>query len=182
MNNETTAQQIEAVLFSSGKPLSRAELAGALGVGLDAIAAGLLLLAGRVSAGMVVVDDGHYLELRTSPEVAGLLEKLRKEEYAREVGRAGQETLAAILYKGPLSRSDIDFIRGVNSSQILRTLTMRGLVRKVENPKDGRAFLYEPTTELLSTLGVVHLSDLPDYASVREKLSALEAEYKDAAH
>src|SRR6185295_5857915 len=96
----------------------------------------------------------------------------------REVGRAGQEVLSAVLYRGPLTRSEIDFIRGVNSSQTLRTLTMRGLVRKVQNPKDSRSFLYEATTELLATLGVARARDLPDYAEVREKLSKLEEAYR----
>ncbi len=55
---------------------------------------------------------------------------------------------------------------------------MRGLVRKIPNPKDSRSFLYESTTELLATLGVQRTADLPDYAEVREKLSKLEEAYR----
>ena len=125
-----------------------------------------------------MVDDGSQVELRAAPEAAALIEKIRKDEYAREVGKAGQEVLAAVIYRGPLTRSEIDFIRGVNSSQTLRTLTMRGLVRKIQNPKDSRSFLYEATTELLATLGVQRAKDLPEYAQVREKLSKLEEAYR----
>jgi segregation and condensation protein B len=116
--------------------------------------------------------------LRTVSAAADLIEKVRKDEYAREVGKAGQEVLAAVIYRGPLTRSEIDFIRGVNSSQTLRTLTMRGLVRKLPNPKDSRSFLYESTTELLATIGVQRAQDLPDYAEVRDKLSKLEEAYR----
>jgi len=78
------------------------------------------------------------------------------------------------LYRGALSRAQIDFIRGVNSSQTLRTLAMRGLVRKIPNPKDERSFLYEPTTELLAELGVSQIADLPEFETIREKLRTLE--------
>ena len=88
------------------------------------------------------------------------------------------EALSAVLYRGPLSRAGIDFIRGVNSSQTLRTLTLRGLLRRIPNPKDERSFLYEPTTELLAELGVSRLQDLPDYAQVRDKLRQLEEAYR----
>ena len=181
MDTQQTAQQIEALLFSLGKPLSRAEVMRMLGIAQEGLENALAFLSSRTGSGLVVVDDGRQLELRAQGEASELIEHVRAEDFSREVGRAGQETLAALLYKGPLSRSDIDFIRGVNSSQILRTLTMRGLVRRVENPKDARAFLYEPTTELLATLGLTHMGDLPDYASVRERLSQLEPASKGAA-
>ena len=117
------------------------------------------------------------MELRIDAQNSALIEKIRKEEYNRDIGKAGLEALSAVLYRGPLTRSEIDFIRGVNSSQTLRTLTLRGLVRKIPNPKDERSFLYEPTTELLAQLGVSRMQDLPDYAQVRQKLQQLEEAY-----
>ena len=137
----------------------------------------LQILAGK-QGGVTLVDDGVEVELRAGANNAALIEKIRKEEYSRDIGKAGLEALSAVLYRGPLTRSEIDFIRGVNSSQTLRTLTLRGLVRKVPNPKDERSFLYEPTTELLSQLGVSRMQDLPDYADVRQKLQQLEEAYR----
>ena len=128
--------------------------------------------------GVVLINDDAQLELRVAPEAAEMIERVRKDEYTREIGKAGQEVLAAVIYRGPLTRSDIDVIRGVNSSQTLRTLTMRGLVRRVSNPRDSRSFLYEATTELLATLGVERAEDLPDYAEVRTKLTQLEEAYR----
>lgn len=183
-DNSTLALNIEALLFALGRPLSRAELQKMLKASPEALAAAIAQLAGE-RGGVVLVDDGTTLELRTAPEASEAVERVRKDEYSREVGRAGLEALAAILY-GPkagrdgLTRTEIDFIRGVNSSQTLRTLAMRGLIRKMPNPKDERSFLYQPTTELLSSLGVAHLSDLPDYETVRQKLSELERSFRQS--
>lgn len=171
------ATLVQALLFALGRPLSRKELSQKLSARPEALEEALNELA-AVQGGIALIDDGSEVELRTAPSAAKLIERTRKEEYARELGRAGAEALAAILYRGPLTRSEIDFIRGVNSSQTLRTLTMRGLVRKIPNPKDERSFLYEPTTELLAHLGVSRAEELPEYKEVREKLNTLEQAYR----
>ncbi|MDE2071404.1 MAG: SMC-Scp complex subunit ScpB [Patescibacteria group bacterium] len=173
----TLAIKIQALLFALGRPLSRKNLAKMLGASASDIDEALATLQ-QAQSGIVLVDDGANLELRVAPEAAAEVERARKEEYSREIGKAGFEALAAILYRGSLSRSDIDFIRGVNSSQTLRTLTMRGLVRRTPNPKDERQYLYEPTTELLAQLGVTHPSHLPQFDDVRAKLKALEDAYR----
>lgn len=171
--------KIEALLFALGRPLSRRELSKHLGATLDEIDAAIgQSLDHAPDRGVALVDDGSVVELRAAPAAAETIERVRKDEYARELGKAGQEVLAAVMYRGPLTRSEIDFIRGVNSSQTLRTLAVRGLVRRIQNPKDSRSFLFEPTTELLSTLGVSRVRDLPDYKEVREKLQKLEEAYR----
>ena len=169
--------QIEALLFALGRPISRSELIKLVAARPEQIEDALARLKAR-SDGIILVDDGVEVELRVGSGNAALIEKVRKEEYSRDIGKAGLEALSAVLYRGPLTRSEIDFIRGVNSSQTLRTLTLRGLVRKVPNPKDERSFLYEPTTELLAQLGISRVQDLPDYAEVRQKLQQLEEAYR----
>ena len=186
---DTLATQIEALLFALGRPLTHAELADLLEVSTTEVAAAIS--GKQTQRGVVVVDDGTQVELRAAGEAAALIEKVRKEEYSREIGRAGLEVLAAVLYRGPLTRAEIDFIRGVNSSQTLRTLSMRGLVRRASKESlagesgqraAGKSpLVYEPTTELLAALGVAHVSELPEYSAVREKLAALESAYHDAA-
>ncbi len=178
-NKEEVSIQIEALLFALGRPLSKQELAKKLGVSAESITNGLAELQNRLAdRGITLVDDGAQVELRSAPEASRLIEQIKKEEYSRDIGRAGLEALAAILYRGPLTRAEIDFIRGVNSTQTVRTLTMRGLVRKVPNPKDERSFLYEPTTELYALLGARSKSELPEYAETRAKLDQLEAAYR----
>lgn len=176
MNNELS-NNIEALLFAFG-PMTRAALAKKLAVSEEEVAQAVAGLTARLTFGIALVDDGHMLELRTAPAAAALIEQVQKDENSRDIGKAGLEALAAILYRGPLTRAEIDFIRGVNSSQTLRTLTQRGLVRRVENPKDERSFLYEPTTELLAYLGLAARSHVPEYESVRTKLEELEAAYR----
>lgn len=179
MNDQQRAQQLEALLFALGRPATRKELAAALGVESAALESAIATLQkGGAGRGIVCVDDGREVELRAAPEATELIEAVRKAEFSREIGRAGAETLAAVLYRGPLTRSEIDFIRGVNSSQTIRTLLMRGLLRKVPNPRDERSFLYEPTTELLSEMGLGHQDELPEYDTLRQKLAALEEAYK----
>ena len=176
MSDKELLIQIEALLFALGRPLARTELATMLGISAADIEQALAV---RGTSGIAIVDDGVELELRVAPEATSIVEKVRSEEYSRDIGRAGLEVLAAIVYRGPLSRSEIDFIRGVNSSQTLRTLVLRGLVRKSTSTKNRSTF-YEPATELLAELGATHLSNLPNYTEVREKLTALEVAYRAA--
>jgi len=178
MNDSELSQQIEGLLFAIGKPLSRADLSKLTGADATQLDAAIALFATATNRGVIVVDDGRMLELRVTPEVAQLVEQVRRDENSQGIGRAGLEVLAAIVYRGPLTRAEIDFIRGVNSSQILRTLTMRGLIRRVANPKDERSYLYEVTTELLATMGATHPRDMPDFDTVREKLHTLEGAYR----
>ncbi len=171
------AGQLHALLFALGRPLGRSELATLLAAPSSDIEDAIVELSG-IEGGVVVVDDGKEIALRVAPASSALIERIRKEEYSRDIGRAGLEVLAAVLYRGPLTRAEIDFIRGVNSSQILRTLTLRGLLRRIPNPKDERSFLYEATTEILAELGVASAKSLPEYDEVRNKLTELEAQYR----
>ncbi len=171
--------KLEALLFALGRPISRAELAKFLDIPRDGLESAIAnLQASLGDRGVVLVDDGKEISLRAAGGASALIEKVRKDEYTRDIGKAGLETLAAVLYRGPLTRAEVDFIRGVNSSQTLRTLTVRGLLRRIPNPRDERSYLYEPTVELLSTLGVERVSGLPDYAEVKQKLAKLEDAYR----
>lgn len=178
MNNTQLKEHIEALLFVEGSmPIKT--LAKLLESTEEEVAAAAQALGPQEGRGVVVVSDGKSLELRTAPSVAEKIEAMRKDELSKDIGRAGLEVLSAVLYRGPLTRSEIDFIRGVNSSQTLRGLLMRGLVRKVPNPKDERSFLYEPTTELLGHLGLTTTQELPEFEEVRAKLATLEDAYRN---
>ena len=85
------------------------------------------------------------------------------------------ETIAIIAYKGPLTRLDIEYVRGVNSSFIIRNLLMRGLVERVENPKDARSYLYKVSFDFLKHLGVTGIEDLPQYQEFKKsRIEVLE--------
>ena len=173
-------QKIEAVLFWKGEPMSRKELAGMLGTDIPTLNEGLKNLEKNLAErGIVLVSTGDDVALMTRSELAPLIEKLTKEELDRDLGKAGLETLSIVLYYGPLSRRDIDYIRGVNSTFILRHLLIRGLVERVVNEKDQRAFLYKPTLSLLSHLGLSKAEDLPEFAAIKSELEASEKARKE---
>lgn len=174
--------QIESLLFWEAEPLSIAKLCKLLKKGEPEVRQALLSLEARLTGrGVVVVRKDDEVALKTAPEMSALIETLAKEELAKDLGKAGLETLSIILYHSPVTRRDIDYIRGVNSTFILRNLMIRGLVERVPNPKDQRSLLYKPTFELLAFMGLSKIEDLPEYGAVRKeietfKTSAIEAE------
>lgn len=168
--------QIEAVLFWRSEPMSLKKLATTLGKSEGEINEALKRLEAQLAGrGIVLLKKDDDVMLGTAPEASSLIEQLTKEELSKDLGKAGLETLSIVLYKGPISRSDIDYIRGVNSSFILRNLQIRDLVERIVNPADARSFLYRPTFELLQHLGVSKVEELPEYGQLVEQLSSLAA-------
>jgi chromosome segregation and condensation protein ScpB len=151
-----------------------------LAVSAEDIEAAIKHLLAQSARGIVLVDDGTAIELRSAPVASDTVAEVRKQEFSREIGRAGAEVIAILLYKGPSTRSSVDFIRGVNSTQALRTLSMRGLVRKVAltgsdlPAQAGRSVAYELTTELMASLGISRPENAPEYADIRKKLDELK--------
>ena len=167
----TLDAQIEALLFLRSEPLSKTELAKILGKNSEEIENALFVLEERLETrGIILLSKEDEIMLATSPEMSGIIEGLRKEELSKELGKAGLETLSIVLYKAPITRSEIDYLRGVNSNFILRNLLIRGLIEKVSNPQDQRSYLYKPTFELLSFLGIKQVEDLPEYGKIHQKM------------
>lgn len=164
--------QIEAVLFFKAEPVSAKQLCAIFSKTEEEIRAAIATLEEKLrDRGMRVLQFEDLFTLGTAAKASELIEKLTREELSRDLGKAGLETISIVLYQGPISRREIDYIRGVNSTFILRNLLIRGLVEKVANPKDERSFLYQPTLELLSHLGVEKIEQLPEYESVRTKIA-----------
>ncbi|MGB3921753.1 MAG: SMC-Scp complex subunit ScpB [Minisyncoccia bacterium] len=165
----TLESKIEAVLLFKNEPVSVAELGKWLGEKPEAVKEALSGLSQSYKErGIVLVTDGEYSSLGTHPDATALIEKLQKEELSRELGRAGLETLAIVLYKGPISRREIDHIRGVNSSFILRSLLIRGLIERVEGTE--RSYTYKVTLKLLQYLGVSKQEELPEFERAFKKM------------
>jgi segregation and condensation protein B len=173
--------KIEAILFWKAEPVSVKKFASLLNEKTDAVKAGLSELETSLKGrGLTLVQTDDEVMLGTSKELSGLIEQLTKEELTRDLGKAGLETISIVLYQGPISRADIDYIRGVNSQFILRNLLIRGLVERVDNPRDARSYLYKPTLELLSHLGVSKIADLPEYDKVRADIESFKSEQGSA--
>lgn len=176
--------KIEAILFWKAEPVAIKKLATLLGVCVAETRAAITELEQTLQtrgSGLTLVQTDEEVALGTARNLSSLIEKLTKDELSRDLGKAGLETLSIVLYQGPISRANIDYIRGVNSQFILRALLIRGLVERVDNPQDARSFLYKPTLQLLSHMGVSKITDLPDYEQVRRDIDAFKASTEAAS-
>ena len=178
--------KLEAILFWKAEPVTfkklaqllsmeKTDTAEAVKISESDIKSVLLELETTLKGrGLSLVQTDTEVMLGTAKEFSPLIEQLTKEELSRDLGKAGLETLAIVLYQGPISRADIDYIRGVNSQFILRNLLIRGLVERIGNPKDARSFLYKTTLDLLAHLGVSKVEELPEYNKVRSDIEAFK--------
>ena len=158
-------------MFVSGEPVSIARLTKLTKKSASEVAAALDELSANLEGrGIVLVRKDEEAVLATSPEAADVVADIAAEEFNHDLTRAALETLAIIIYKGPLPRAEIDFIRGVNSGFSIRNLMVRGLAERVPNPKSTRTFLYRPSMELLAYLGVAKVDDIPQYKEFRVKM------------
>ncbi len=166
--------KLEALLFFIGGPVRIAGLAQMTGTEVSAVTEALQALTNILAdRGIRLILTEDEAALGTAPELYELIESVRREELEGPLGKAGLETLAIILYRGPISRSDIEYIRGVNATSSLRTLQVRGLVERIDNPSDKRSFLYRATSEVPAYLGLSSLSELPDFEKVAGELRAV---------
>ena len=112
--------------------------------------------------GLQIVEVGGGFRMVTRPEVAPWLVRLAKSRTRSRLSRSALETLAVVAYRQPMSRPEIDMVRGVNSETVLEGLLDRRLIR-IAGRKDapGRPFLYETTREFLVAFGLRELSELP---------------------
>lgn len=170
------AARAEAFLFAEGGPLSLHQLAKLLKTGeKNAHAALEELSVSLQGSGLTLIHTGKEVSLATSERVSEVVRQSFEEALARDIGDAGLEVLAVVLYRGESTRAQIDYIRGVNTTSTIRTLLSRGLLERASNPEDAREYIYRPTVELLAHLGVRRSSDLPEYDTIRGELGVFEA-------
>ena len=177
------SSKLEAIFFYKSEPVAPRWLASHLGEKESAVWEALHELESKLKVrGIRVIFKDDSVLLATAPEAGELVEKIAKEELNKDLGKAALETLTVVLYRGPISKSEIDYIRGVNSSFILRNLLIRGLVEREVNPEDQRGFLYRPTAELFSYLGITKREELPEYNEVQSGVEKFEKEFKNEPH
>ncbi len=167
----TIQKQIQALLFWKNEPMTANAIAKVLSLDLEVVKEELTKLEALLAdQGIVLVQDGEEMMLATSSEVSSFITELEKTERSKELSKAALETLSIILYKGPISRSEIDYIRGVNSQFIVRHLEIRGLIEKEQSHKDARVFLYKTTLDLLAFLGITKREELPEFGVLTKQV------------
>jgi segregation and condensation protein B len=158
---------VEAVLFAAEAPLTRAEIAAAAGSGVD-VAAGLDALVESYAARAVQpVERGGRWHFQTAPDLAHLLRRTREEP--RRLSRAAIETLAIVAYHEPVSRAEIEAIRGVQISKgTIDVLMEAGWVRPAGRREvPGRPLIYATTPGFLAHFGLSTRRDLPGIDDLR---------------
>lgn len=161
--------KIESLLFISAKPMSVKQISDLLKKPVKEVGEAGDELVGeyRTSGrGVQIIKNGSKLQMVSSPENAGAVRDFIKDETTGELSRPSLEALTIIAYRGPVSKIDLDRIRGVNCGLILRNLLLRGLV-EAKNNKTKNEIYYTVTFDFIRFLGINDVKELPDY----EKLS-----------
>lgn len=171
MSEDKLIQKIEAVLFWKGEPVLFSDLSKIINQS-EENTRNLVnkLKENLLNRGLSIVVSDQEAQLVISPDINPEIQELIKKEREGELGKAGIETLAIISYRGPISRGDIEYIRGVNCQFAIRNLMIRGLIEKKVDKNDNRKNLYYPTIEALRFLGITDSKELPEYIKVNEDI------------
>ena len=169
--NEQLKSQLESLLFVSNKPLSLKQLAKFVGADEKATKETLEALAvERANSGVVILEASGNYQMATNGANAEMVKTFLNSDLREKLTDATVEVLAIIAYRQPISKAEIEAIRGVNSQYSLRHLLMRGLIEKIPNPNDARGSLYQITTDMLQQLGITSVNDLPEFSKLVEHI------------
>src|SRR5689334_1004161 len=159
------AAAIESILFVSGRPLEYAELRKLLDIDDESLAGGLQALAHQLESqgrGIRLQRLGEQVQLVTAPENARYIAALLDLPMTARLTTAALETLAVISYRQPITRAQIEAIRGVNSDRAVASLIQHGLVVEIGRAQTiGRPALFATTPEFLQQFGLTSLEQLP---------------------
>lgn len=160
--------KIESILFVASKPLAVKKIAAALKISEKETLAALENLRAKhnhAESGITVLKNGDEWQMAASSDNKDVSENFLKAEVSGELTRPQLETLTVVSYCGPITKPELEQIRGVNCSLILRNLMLRGLIKENE---DSGALLpsYQVTMDYLRHLGLNSLTELPNYAEL----------------
>lgn len=173
--------KIEGLLLAFGEPIDIGKLAKVLEDSEGAVQDAITSLKERYleqERGFAILQKEQFVQLVSHPDLAVYIRKFKRIEDETTLSPATLEVLSIISYRAPITRSEIEMIRGVNCSSILRSLSIRGLIEKTEQVGESRSFVYAPSFSLLKMLGIQDLENLPEYAKLSKngKLHPSETE------
>lgn len=157
--------RIESLLFVASRPLSSKRIAELLSIELEAVKDGVARLKEQYNTedhGIQIAQHGSSVQMVTSSINAKVVADFLREDRSGELTRPALEALTIIAYRGPLPKSEIDLIRGVNCSLILRNLLVRGLITSRED-RERMTTIYEISFDFLRHLGIREVTELPEY-------------------
>lgn len=161
--------QLESLLFISPKPLTLKKLVEVTRYSLEDVALALEQLLQNTNTSQrgvrIILHDEKYM-MTTSEDHRELVDRFVKDDLTSELTKPALETLTIIAYRGPITKAELELIRGVNCSLILRNLMMRGLVESKEDKKNMQTY-FNVTLQFLRHLGLTQIFDLPEYETLR---------------
>lgn len=169
---------IESLLFVSGEPLEVKQIASTLecSVGFTKdLLSEMVKLYDVKSRGIKIINVNNSYSLVTKPENSDYIEKLFGNNSRQSLSQAALETLAIVAYKQPITRVDIDEIRGVKSDRAISNLVEKGLIKdfgRLEVP--GRPILYGTTDEFLKYFGLQNIEQMPSLDEIIGKINSKE--------
>ncbi|MBU1132298.1 SMC-Scp complex subunit ScpB, partial [Patescibacteria group bacterium] len=163
--------KIETLLFISPKPMDAKSLANILNkqgekISTEEVEKTIEELKEKYNlpeSGIQIIQAGDGYQMVSNPDESELVKKFVRDDMTGELTPASLETLTVIAYRGPISKPDLEQIRGVNCSMIIRNLLIRGLIM-VEEDKTKLQNYYQVTADFIKYLGLNSAEDLPDYA------------------
>lgn len=177
---------LEALLFIAPVAVTPSQLASALDIPESEVEAGLKLLAADFQErGLRLQRHAGRVQLTTAPEMSEVIERFLGLEISSHLSRAALETLSIIAYQQPVTRPQVDSIRGVNSDGVMKSLLHKGLIQDIgraEGP--GRPILYASSAEFLQHFGLASLDELPrleidqdgeTHEEIKDKSAVLES-------
>jgi len=169
MEPEKLKSIIESMLFLSGEPLKLSKISKVAGASKAEAENAILALQNDYALGkrgLIILKKEDEFQLATNPENAPFIDQLVKSEMQEALSRAALEVLSIVAYRGPITRSEIEAVRGVNSSYTVRSLMLRGLLERIENPSDSRGYLYKISFDFLKKMGIDSVEKLPDFETL----------------
>ena len=183
MENAKLKSQILSVLFAASKPVLISELVEVLGDDESKIKDAISeLMSQNKDSGIIILAINNKVQLATNPDNSTQVKKFLSLELREKLTDAALETLAIIVYRQPISKAEIENIRGVNSQYILRQLLIRGLIEKIASESDKRSQHYRPTLELMQHLGIKDIKELPDFEEITKNIEIPMSESKPATN
>jgi segregation and condensation protein B len=157
--------KIESLLFIAGKPVSFKKISELTGQEVTVVKEAVERMKQKYNQedyGLRILQEGNEIQMSTNPSNSSLIKEYVKDEMTGELTRPSLEALTIIAYRGPITKLELEQIRGVNCSLILRNLLLRGLIK--EEMDEARAQnVFSITFDFLRFLGINETKELPDY-------------------
>lgn len=167
---------VEAILFASGEPISIDLIKKVSEIPeqeIRKILNDLILEYKERNSGIMIAEIAEGFQMVTAPEYSFYIKRLKNINQSNRLSQAAIETLSIIAYKQPITKLEVDHIRGVNSDGAIKSLMDKRLIKIVgKKEAPGRPFLYGTTKEFLQYFGLKNLSELPPLQSIFKEEAA----------